>query len=143
MAIYFSTDSQLLDLQFIHQYISQQSYWAKDIPLVTLRKSIENSCAIGGYTKDHQQIAFARIITDYATFGYLADVFVAPEMQGKGVGKALMDFIMQQDFVPGLRRMMLATADAHGLYKQFGFNALAKPERIMEITRIGIYSQKK
>jgi GNAT superfamily N-acetyltransferase len=127
-----SDDKTKLQLEVIYNYLSKESYWAQNIPLHTVKTSIEGSCCFGIYD-GLIQIGFARVVSDKATFGYLADVFVLESYRGKGLSKALMGFIMAAPYLQGLRRMMLATKDAQGLYKQFGFNALAMPERIMEI----------
>jgi N-acetylglutamate synthase-like GNAT family acetyltransferase len=127
-----SDDTSKLQLDVIYTYLSKESYWAQNIPLTTLKASIEGSCCFGVYQHD-TQIGFARVITDKATFAYLADVFILEPYRGKGLSKQLMQFIMTAPYLQGLRRFMLATKDAQGLYKQFGFNALAAPERIMEI----------
>ncbi len=140
-SIQLSTDKKLLQLSRIHDFLNQ-SYWAKDIPLNTVQRSIENSMCFGVYKND-LQIGFARVITDYATFAYLADVYIIEEEQGKGYAKQLMHFIMNHDDLQGLRRFMLATRDAHGLYEAFGFSKVAIPERIMEIIRPGIYERAK
>ncbi|MDP3557548.1 MAG: GNAT family N-acetyltransferase [Bacteroidota bacterium] len=128
----FSTDKTKLQLKVIHSYLSKESYWAQNIPLDLVKESISGSICFGVYTNNNQ-IGYARVITDNATFGYLADVFIVEEHRGKGLSKELMRFIMDFPALKKLRRFMLATKDAHGLYKQFGFNALAKPENIMEI----------
>jgi len=125
-----STDKTRLNLALIHQYLSTASYWAKDIPLELVQISIDGSFCFGLYS-NKQQIGFARVITDFATFGYLADVFILPEQQGKGLSKLLMEHIMGHPQLQGFRRWMLATRDAHGLYSQFGFVPLPHPERIM------------
>ncbi|MBL7909754.1 MAG: GNAT family N-acetyltransferase [Bacteroidia bacterium] len=128
----FSTDKTKLQLDVIHNYLSKESYWAQNMPIDTIKKSIEGSICFGVYLND-KQIGYARVVTDHATFGYLADVFVLEAHRGKGLSKQLMQFIMAHPDLQGLRRMMLATRDAQGLYKQFGFTALSMPERIMEI----------
>lgn len=128
----YSTDKGKLDLNYIHHFLSKESYWAKNIPIDIVRKSIEGSFCFGIYD-GHQQIGFARVITDYATFGYLADVFVDKKYRGKGLSKNLMQFIMENDVVKGLRRFMLATLDAHGLYEQYGFMKLEGDKRLMGI----------
>jgi GNAT superfamily N-acetyltransferase len=136
-----STDPGKIDPVAIHRYLSQDSYWAGGIPLHIVETAIQNSFCIGIYL--HQaQIGFARLVTDYATFGYLADVYVLPEHQGRGLSKAMMALIMELDWVKGLRRLHLATRDAQGLYAQFGFQALAYPDRHMELTRPDIYKSK-
>jgi GNAT superfamily N-acetyltransferase len=128
----FSIDKTKLQLNVIHDYLSKESYWAQNMPLDIIKKSIEGSICFGVYLKE-KQIGYARVVTDNATFGYLADVFILEAHRGKGLSKQLMQFIMAHPDLQGLRRMMLATKDAQGLYKQFGFTALAMPERIMEI----------
>lgn len=136
----FSTDKKLLDVTYIHQYLSEHSYWAKGIPREFVVRSIENSVCIGVYT--HQkQIGFARIISDMATVAYLGDVFIDERYRGKGLSKKLMAFIQSFEELRHLRRMILATRDAHGLYSQFGFNALKSPDRWMELAQPDIYQQ--
>ena len=125
-----STDKTKLDIAVIHNYLSKESYWAKNIPIKIIKKSIKGSCCFGLY-KNKNQIGFARVVTDHATFGYVADVFILNEYRGKGLSKWLMEVIMTHPDLQGLRRWMLATRDAHGLYAQFGFLPLDKPERIM------------
>ncbi len=121
-----------MDLAVIHGFIST-SYWAKGIPVATLQLALENSLCFGVFTQDGKQVGFARMITDKATFAYLADVFVLEAHQGKGLSKLLMAAILDHPELQGLRRMVLATSDAHGLYQQFGFTALAAPEVYMEL----------
>src|SRR5690349_13458625 len=113
----FSDDKNKVDPVAVHHYLSTQSYWAKDIPLALVKTSIENSLCFGIY-KDTRQIGFARWITDKATFGYLADVYVAEEYRGLGLSKKLMSLMLFHKDLQGLRRYMLATLDAHGLYAQ-------------------------
>jgi N-acetylglutamate synthase-like GNAT family acetyltransferase len=128
----FSDDKQKIDPIAIHHYLSTQSYWAKDIPLQVVQTSIENSLCFGIY-KDTKQVGFARWITDKATFAYLADVYVAEQYRGRGLSKKLMSLMLFHKDLQGLRRYMLATQDAHGLYAQFGFKAIENPERLMGI----------
>lgn len=128
----FSTDKNKLQLKVIHDYLSKESYWAQNMPLELIKESIAGSICFAIYF-NNKQTAYARVITDNSTFAYLADVFVLEEHRGKGLSKELMRFILDHPSLKKLRRFMLATRDAHGLYKQFGFNALAKPETIMEI----------
>ena len=127
-----STDKAKLQINYIHNYLSVESYWAKNIPIEIVKKSIEGSLCFGVYLNE-QQIGFARVITDNATFGYLADVFIDKDYRGKGLSKELMTFIMESDFVKVIRSFLLATLDAHGLYKQFGFKSLPEPGRYMSI----------
>lgn len=128
----FSDDKRKIDPLAIHHYLSTQSYWAKGIPLETVQRSIENSLCFGIY-KDKQQVGFARWITDKATFGYLADVYVETEYRGQGLSKKLMSLMLFHRDLQGLRRYMLATLDAQALYAQFGFKAIENPERMMAI----------
>jgi GNAT superfamily N-acetyltransferase len=128
----FSTDKEKLQLEYVHQYLSEESYWAKNIPIEIVKRSIEGSVCFGVYLNEHQ-IGFARVITDNATFGYLADVFIDKNYRGKGLSKELMKFIMEQDFIKKLRRFMLATLDAHSLYAQFGFESQEGNKRLMGI----------
>ena len=133
----YSTDKAKLDVTYIHDFL-KKSYWAKEIPEAVVKNSIANSLCVGVYHQD-QQVGFARLITDYATFAYLADVFVDEKHRGKGISKGLMEFILSFEFLSGLRRIMLATWDAHGLYKQFGFQLLQRPDRYMEIHHPDVY----
>jgi N-acetylglutamate synthase-like GNAT family acetyltransferase len=133
-----SDDKSKLQLEVIHQYLANESYWAKNIPLSTVTKSIENSLCFGVYW-NNKQIGFARVITDCATFAYLADVFVLEPHRGKGLSKKLMQYILQHTDLQGLRRFMLATQDAHSLYEQFGFIPVSNPQNIMEIKKENIY----
>ena len=123
----------------IYKWLSQEAYWCKDIPYELFKTTFDNSFCIGAII-DGRQIAYARLITDQATFGYLADVFVTEEHRGKGISKKMMQVLFDLDWVKGLRRVMLATRDAHGLYKQFGFTECKSPERLMEISRPSIYT---
>jgi GNAT superfamily N-acetyltransferase len=134
-----SPDPAKLDVPAIHRYLSQESYWAKGIPLETVQRAIQNSLNFGVYAPDGQQVAYARVVTDKATFAWLCDVFVLPEFQGQGIGKQLQAEIWQHPELQGLRRYLLATLDAHGLYRQFGFQELAAPERYLEIRRPNPY----
>ena len=125
-----STDKSKIDIVAVHNYLCNESYWAKNIPIDVVKKSIEGSCCFGLYNKN-EQVGFARVITDHATFAYLADVFIATAYRGKGLSKWLMEVIMKYPELQGLRRWLLATRDAHGLYAKSGFIPLDKPERIM------------
>jgi GNAT superfamily N-acetyltransferase len=126
-----STDPARLDAGMIHEYLSKSSYWAQGRPLDIVRCSIENSLSFGVY-RNTAQVGFARVVTDYATFAWLADVFVLPEVQGQGIGKWLIGVVVSHPRLPLLRRWILATRDAHGLYAQYGFTLLSAPERFME-----------
>lgn len=135
-----STDKSRLDLGYIHHYLSATSYWAQSIPVAVVRTSIDNSFCVGVY-RDGRQVGFGRLITDYATFGYLADIFVDEKHRGLGLSKQIVTLMLAQPFVAGLRRLMLGTRDAHGLYEQHGFAALKNPDAFMEIHRPDIYMQ--
>ncbi|MGZ3813554.1 MAG: GNAT family N-acetyltransferase [Mucilaginibacter sp.] len=127
-----STDKRLIDFETVHDYLSNESYWAKGIPAERLRNAIENSICFGVYYQG-KQAGFARVVTDMATFAYICDVFILPGYRHMGLSKWLMQTIKQHPELQGLRRWSLATADAHNLYTQFGFTALSKPDRWMEI----------
>jgi GNAT superfamily N-acetyltransferase len=134
-----STDPARLDLAVIHSFLST-SYWAKGIPLATIRAALAHSLAFGLY-EDARQVGFARVVTDTATFAYLADVFVLESHRGQGLAKWLMAAILAHPELQGLRRWMLVTRDAHGLYRQQGFQPARRPENVMEITHAGIYKE--
>jgi GNAT superfamily N-acetyltransferase len=129
-----STDRNLLDFDVIYKYISDDSYWAKGIPKERMRKAIENSMCFGVY-EGNKQAGLARVITDGTTFAYICDVFILAEYKGLGLSKWLMQSIVEHPDLQGLRRWSLATADAHGLYNQFGFTPLSRPENWMEVFR--------
>jgi GNAT superfamily N-acetyltransferase len=134
-----STDPARIDLDYVHRYLSQESYWAGAIPRDVVARSVANALSFGLYAPDGAQVGFARVVTDRATFAWLADVFIAPCRQGLGLGKALMDAIVSHPDLQGLRRFMLATADAHGLYESYGFAAVESPERLMVKLRTDLY----
>jgi len=139
--LHFSTDKSLLQVNVIHDYLSRESYWSKNIPLRLVEQSINASFCFGVY-KNKKQIAFARVITDFATFGYLADVFVTEEFRRQGISKQLMEFIMNCEALKDLRSFMLATLDAHGLYEKFGFKTLETPGRYMLVKFFEEYSHR-
>lgn len=134
-----SDERHKTDLDFVHRELSN-SYWSKNIPRETVKRGIEHSICFNVF-RDGKQIAFARVISDQATFAYLCDVIVTETERGKGIGKMLMNFIMNHPGLQGLRRFTLATKDAHGLYEGFGFKPLLFPDRHMEINRPGLYEQ--
>ena len=125
-----STDRSRIDMPAVHAFM-QDSYWAADRPLSTLRLAIENSICFGIYL-GREQVGFARVVTDCATFAWLCDVYVARSYRGQGLSKWLMECILAHPDLQDLRRWLLATQDSHGLYGQFGFHAPHKPERLME-----------
>ncbi|HKH77179.1 MAG TPA: GNAT family N-acetyltransferase [Rubrobacteraceae bacterium] len=126
-----STDKSRLDLGVVHDFLST-SYWAVGVPLEVVERSIENSLVFGVYGGE-EQVGFARVVTDYATFAYLADVFVLESHRGRGLGKWLIEAVVSHPNLRGLRRWMLATGDAHELYRKYGFAGLGRPEIFMEI----------
>jgi GNAT superfamily N-acetyltransferase len=125
-----STDKSKIDMNAVHDFLSQ-SYWAEDIPMETVKRSIENSLC---FAISHQEmlVGFARVVTDFATYAYLADVFILPPHRRKGLSKWLVQIILEHPQLQGLRRFTLATRDAHRLYAQFGFKPFARPDRWME-----------
>ena len=135
-AYLISTDPARLDLDAICAYLSGESYWARGRPRDQIVRGIRNSLPFGVY-RSGEQVGFARIVTDYATFAWLADVYVLAAHRGHGLGKALIETVVDHQEVRGLPRVLLATADAHGLYTQFGFAPLHRDERFMAIERPG------
>ncbi|MEI9862995.1 MAG: GNAT family N-acetyltransferase [Limisphaerales bacterium] len=127
-----SDDKRLLDRALIHDFLSRRSYWAKNIPVEIVNRSIEHSLCFGIH-KAGRQIGFARVVTDFAAFAWLADVFIVEEQRGFGFGKKLVAAVLAHPRLQGLRRFMLGTADAHPLYTQFGFAPIKQVERFMEI----------
>lgn len=126
-----STDRDLLQLEVIHRYLSAESYWARERTFEQTARAIKNSLPFGVY-KGENQVGFARVVTDYATFAYLGDVFILPAYQGIGLSKRLMQTIIEHPDLQDFRRWILATRDAHALYEKFEFAALRHPERWME-----------
>jgi GNAT superfamily N-acetyltransferase len=129
-----STDKARLDVDVIYQYLSEDSYWSPGIAREVVERSIANSLCFGLY-RGATQVGFARVVTDHALFGLLADVFVLPAHRGKGLSKALMQRVVEHEVVKKLRRFQLVTTDAHGLYRQFGFGEITEAWRYMEILR--------
>jgi GNAT superfamily N-acetyltransferase len=134
-----STDAARLDLKLIHEFLTT-SYWAAGVPADVVKRAIEHSLAFGVYHQN-RQVGFARVITDYATFAYLADVFVIEEHRGRGLAKWLVEVIVAHPDLRGLRRWMLATRDAHALYGKVGFTAMKAPERWMERHDPDVYTR--
>jgi len=122
-----TTDKRLLDIDVIHSYLSKESYWAMNIPRDVVERSINGSECFGVY-HDQQQIGFARVVTDKATFAYLADVFILDAFRGKGLSKWLLEVIHAHPELQGLRRWMLGTRDAHTLYEQFGWSRFGEEQ---------------
>ena len=135
-----STHKGRLDIHFIHHYLSTQSYWSQYIPMDVVKKCIEGSICFGLYI-DAEQIGFARVVTDCASFAYLCDVFIDEKYRGRGLSKWLLEVILSHPDLQGLRRFLLATRDAHGLYEQYGFSLLNSPERWMQIHNPDVYKK--
>jgi GNAT superfamily N-acetyltransferase len=132
-----STDKQRIDLDYVHGFLTK-SYWAEGIPVHTVARSIEGSMAFGLY-ENGRQLGFARVITDGATFAYLADVFIDERARGSGLAAWLMECILEHPSLQGLRRFLLATRDAHGLYARFGFAPLSSPDPWMQRHNPDVY----
>jgi len=132
------TDKRRLDIAGIHKFLSTESYWAKNRTLEQTLTAIENSLCFGLY-HGREQVGFARVVTDRATFAYIGDVYVLDGHRGRGLSKWLMQTIVEQPDMQNLRRWLLATKDAHGLYAQYGFETLVHPERWMERTAPDAY----
>ena len=139
---FITTDSVKINLNTVHQFLSQESYWAKDVPIEIVKRSIENSLCFSVFYKD-QQIGFARVITDKATFAYLADVFIIKEYRGRGLSKWLLQTIHAHPELQGLRRWLLGTKDAHDLYTQFGWSSITEEQyrRFMQLHNANVYKQ--
>jgi GNAT superfamily N-acetyltransferase len=133
-----STDRNHLQVDVIHKFLSEESYWAKERTREQTQRAIENSLSFGVY-KGEKQIGFARVVTDSATFAYIGDVFIVDEFRGQGLSKWLMETIVNHPDLQNLRRWILATRDAHALYEKFGFTELKVPERWMEKTAPNAY----
>ncbi len=133
------TDRARLDRALIHRYLSEESYWARGVPRDVLDRALEHSLCFGAY-RGEAQVGFARVITDRATFAYLADVFVLESQRGQGCAQRLMDAVLAHPDLQGLRRLALATRDAHTLYAKYGFTPLARPETFMERYRPDVYA---
>jgi GNAT superfamily N-acetyltransferase len=135
-----STDKARFDVAAIHGYLTR-SYWSPGIPRAVVEKAIAGALCFGLFSEQGNQVGFARMITDCATFAYLADVYVLEEHRGKGLGKWIVETILAHPSFRGLRRILLATRDAHALYARFGFEPLATPESFMSIHRPNVYGQ--
>ena len=133
-------DKNQIDLDTVHQFL-KTTYWSKDIPKEIVQKAIDNSLSVGLLLED-QLIGFGRSITDYATFAYIADIYVKSEYRGRGYSKMIVQALLDKSGSEDLRRILLATSDAHGLYRKFDFKNLGKPQDFLEINRPTIYQQK-
>ena len=132
-----SSDITRLNVDAIHAFLTK-TYWSPGIPFTTVERAVRNSVCVGAYAGE-EQVGFARMVTDSATFAYLADVYVLEEHRGNGLSRRMMEAIMQLPELQGLRRLMLVTRDAHGLYEKFGFKPLAAPARFMELHNPNAY----
>jgi GNAT superfamily N-acetyltransferase len=135
-----SDDPARLDPAAIHAYLTR-SYWAAGIPLETVQRSLQHSLCVGIYAADGSQVGLVRVVTDYATFAYLCDVYVLESHRGRGLSKAAMRVLESHPRLQDLRRQHLVTQDAHGLYAQFGFKVVAQPERHMEKRNPTVYQR--
>jgi GNAT superfamily N-acetyltransferase/uncharacterized damage-inducible protein DinB len=133
-----STDPALLDVPLIHDFLANRSYWAAGRPLEVVRRALDHSLCFGLYERG-KQAGLARVVTDRATFAWLCDVFVLEEYRGRGLSKWLVGCVLSYPALQGLRRVLLGTRDAHGLYERYGFTPLADPARFMEVFRPGVY----
>ncbi|WP_315832765.1 GNAT family N-acetyltransferase [Bradyrhizobium prioriisuperbiae] len=133
-----STDTHRLDVDVIHQFLTEDAYWSRGIPRSVVERAIGNSLCFGVYHRT-AQVGFARVVTDKSTFALLADVFILREHRGQGLSKGLVRNIVAHQDLQGLRRFLLVTSDAHGLYSQFGFEPVGTPSRFMEVVRPDIY----
>jgi GNAT superfamily N-acetyltransferase len=129
-----SDEFSRMDLAAVHHFLSTQAYWCLNIPFGTVKKAAENSINFSLFDREGKQIGYARVISDRATIAYLGDVYVLPEWRGKGLSKWLIRTVMQHPELQGLRRWILLTRDAHGLYRQNGWKDIVGPERWMEVT---------
>lgn len=132
-----SSDRSRLDITAIHDFLSN-SYWSPGIPLDVIKRAIEGSLCFGLFHLK-AQVGFARVITDRATFAYLCDVYILEDYRGRGLGRWMLENVLAHPDLRGLRRSVLVTRDAHGLYEQFGFRPLARPEGFMELHRPDVY----
>lgn len=135
-----SSEREEMNFDFIHNYISR-TYWAEGIPKETLKKALDNSLCFGVFSSEGEQVGFARMVTDQATFAYLADVFIDEAHRGKGLSKWLMQEVHDHPSLQGLRRILLATRDAHSLYQQFGYTPLSSPATFMQKWQPDIYKE--
>jgi N-acetylglutamate synthase-like GNAT family acetyltransferase len=136
-----STDTHRLDVEVIHNFLAEESYWSPGIPRAIVERAIQNSLCFGVY-HGAAQVGFARVVTDKSTFALLADLFILSAHRGNGLSKWLMQCVIEHEDLQGLRRLLLLTSDAHGLYHQFGFKELGNPSRFMEVLRQDIYQSR-
>lgn len=137
-----SDEPARLDVDAVHAYLGR-SYWAEDIPREIVDRALANSLCVGIYAPSGEQVGLVRLVTDYATFAYVCDVYVLETHRGRGLSKAAMNAVMSHPRLQGLRRMQLVTQSAHGLYARYGFNVVAQPERHMERRDPEVYKRLK
>lgn len=137
---FVSSDPALLDLPFIHQWLANESYWCKGIPMKVVRRLVKNSLCFGVYKNDQEQVGFGRVVTDFTTFAWLTDVFIVEKHRGKGLSVLLMKAILNHPELKILRRWLLGTDLAHGLYRKFGFTDLDHPENFLTLHRSNMYT---
>lgn len=137
-AYLITTDKNLMQVAAIHKWLSEQSYWVKGIPFDAVKNGFDNSFCVG-ILKDGVQVGYARLISDYSTIAYLADVYVEEKHRGQGLSKKMIEVLLELDWVKGLRKILLGTLDAHSLYTRYGFEPLGEISRWMEISRPDIY----
>jgi GNAT superfamily N-acetyltransferase len=140
MSLRISSDRADIDFELVHRFLHDDAYWCRGVPRAVLEQAIAHSLCFSAFADD-RQIGFARVVTDKATFAYLCDVFVLPQARGQGVSKALLRAIDAHPDLQGLRRFLLATADAHRLYAQHDFVPLSRPERFMERYKPDVYAR--
>ncbi len=133
-----TTDKARMKVHDVHKWLSEVSYWCPNIPYDTFKKAFDNSFCIG-VIHDGKQVGYAALVTDYATYAYLKDVFIIEEHRGKGISKKMLEVLFGLDWVLGLRVIKLATRDAHALYERFGFVTPEIPGRVMQIIRKDVY----
>lgn len=138
---YISIDVDRFDMKLVHKWLSVDAYWSLGIPFEVVDKAFRNSLSFGVFKQNGEQVGMARMISDRATFGYLADVFLSPAVRGQGLAKWLMDTVMAHPELTGLRRTMLATRDMHALYRQYNFTDVEGHPLLMEITVPDIYKK--
>lgn len=135
-----STDKQRLDMDLIHHFLAEESYWSRGVPRDVVERAVQNSMCFGVYYEG-QQVGFGRVVTDHASFALLADLFVLDGHRGRGISKWMLRCITGHEALQGLRRWLLLTSDAHELYAKFGFTPLGNPSRFMEVLRADIYAK--
>ncbi|HEX7390710.1 MAG TPA: GNAT family N-acetyltransferase [Acidiphilium sp.] len=134
-----STDKQHLDVDMIHHFLSEESYWSRGVPRDVVERAVRHSMCFGVY-HEGKQVGFGRVVTDHASFALLADLFVIEGHRGRGISKWMLRCIIDHEALQGLRRWLLLTSDAHELYARFGFTPLGSPSRFMEVLRANIYA---